>query len=286
MPANSNKLLWRRLLLLLLYLLLPALAMTFVFTSSIDSTWRFYLLSLAVLCAVYLAITVVVVPRLKRRWETSDKREATSDDRQFVLVLRPFNSPLVERRPGSLGKSEGTIVNNFCSRLQSLGNFSVACIGDGASVSGDKEPSEFVRVEPARDKWFEVFTLLAARCVAIIVIPDATDGCIRELLVLSKYPTVLRKTLVWMPREQHKDIVLIRWEANRRNLSPHGLRLPPYDKRGLMYRPKTDFSIDVVSRFTGRPEDAAVKEISNMVVPARPGLREALKELDVKGIRW
>ena len=35
MPANSNKLLWRRLLLLLLYLLLPALAMTFVFTSSI-----------------------------------------------------------------------------------------------------------------------------------------------------------------------------------------------------------------------------------------------------------
>jgi hypothetical protein len=209
-----------------------------------------------------------------------------SDKRQFVLVLRPFKSPLVERRPGSLRKFEGTIINDFCSRLQSSENFSVVCVGEGEPVSGDKEPSAFVRVEPTRDKWFEVFTTLAARCVAIIAIPDVTEGCISELRVLSKYPGVLRKTLVWMPREQRRRIVATRWEANRLALIQHELKLPPYDARGLMYRPKTDFSIDVVSTFAGHPEDTAVKEISHMVVPVRPGLGEALKELDAKGIRW
>src|ERR1700682_1344747 len=280
MPQSLNRSAWRKFLLVSIYLLPPAAMLASYYLNLIDVS---VVTAFGVPIAIDMAIKVFFSPWLKRRWETGDKREATLDKRPFVLVLRPFYSPLVERRPSSLRNNQGTIVNDFCGRLQRLKDFSVVCLGEGEPVSGQAEPSEFVRIEPMRDRWQEVFAYLAVRCAAIIVIPDATNGCLRELKAFGLVPRLLRITLVWMPREQRRRVVATRWEANRRALIQHRFQLPPYNARGLLYGTKPDFSIDQVRAFTGRLEEAAVDEIRRIAHPGSSGLGEALAMLDVKG---
>jgi hypothetical protein len=288
MPQTLFKSFWRRWLLWLLFL--SPLVATWVASEYVTKYVKPSLVSIVLPFVGYSAIGTVigvfVGPWLKDRWGTRDKCEARSDSRRFVLVLRPFSSPLVDL-PNSGPHYRGKIVAEFCSAMIKKSDFAVVCIGQGERVSHDVTPSEFIRVEPPADRWMETFAALGLGCAAIIVIPEATDGCLRELRTISRIPEGLSKTLVWMPRARgRRQVVAKQWEAVRCNLTQFGFKLPPYDARGQLYRPNADFSVDEAMPFVRRIEEAAVNEISQITSRDSRGLDEALDWLREKGIRW
>jgi len=114
------------------------------------------------------------------------------------------------------------------------------------------------------ERWYRLFDYLARSCRAILVIPEITPGVEREISLLAN-SALISKTVVFMPpttanfeglcvkevREKYAN----RWSTVQEHWRRRGLRLPDYDRRGILYRPNADFSMQAWQVLGGEPDD-------------------------------
>jgi hypothetical protein len=274
----------RRGLLLLLGLspIIPVLAFV-IYTHDETASWRATIWQFAVMlvacAAVNLTVFLWVLPRIQWKYDKEIRQRARTDLREYVLVLRSFESQILRIK----GQTEpGNLMLEVCDAIPR--DLAVVCIGRGDTIRGLMQLGAFVPLRPPNPQWEEVFKYLATCSRAIIVTPEATNGCIREMRMIVPSPILLAKTLVWMPHA-HQKTVKPAWNQTRSRL--HGfLSLPEYDAGGMLYRPNPDFSPRVTWPTQKRKVRETLGEAIAEIPRSKYNLRVALDVLDQKKLGW
>jgi hypothetical protein len=264
------------LLLVSFSILAPMWAMTFFGEPSL---WRFAA-GIAGFFAAGMTVHLWVLPRIQRKFDRENRLRATVDPREFVVLLRSFESQVLKLKSGLA--EPGNLMKEIPEAIPD--DLAALCIGAGETIRGLHAPARYVRLEPSDQEWYKVFALVASGARALIITPDATPGCREELRTIAEVPALLAKTLIWMPH-RHQACVKSAWEQTRDRLSGT-FRLPDYEAGGVLYRPNADLS----ARVSWRPVKGRLREVLGEALgelpPSKYSLRVVLGELDRQGLAW
>lgn len=183
---------------------------------------------------------------------------ARDDDRAPFLASRSVSDPDLTIEEPTLEEgcsSHGaTLLPELAGAIAEYGR--LVTIGreipgwDGISRTGGSAPGvNFVAFDMPDPVWRDLF-LWAARCAqTIFVLPGVTTGAALEIRLLEANDW-LSKTIVIMPPTPKRLAGCSwtwfgsRWDMSTKGSNVTSRRWPPYDPRGLLYRPNPDFSIN------------------------------------------
>jgi hypothetical protein len=150
--------------------------------------------------------------------------DASAQDTDFEMILRK-----AIERPDRLFRS------SWLPTLTLIGlGYGEPMLGAGRAYSTDAE-------------WKEAFKALAQAVRLIVAVPSAHPGTLFELSWLAEHD-MWAKTILAMPEAVHPEQETIerRWNDARAAASAAGIVLPPYDRKGLLF--KIDASGTVLAR--------------------------------------
>jgi len=180
-----------------------------------------------------------------------------NDYRAPLLVLRSFTDERTKRGP-DLPADDWDHVPRRNDHLFFIGR----SLWDRCRViilGGEVEtgyPLFAIEVRVLDEEWEARLRTIASSAWAILVLPSNTDGCVRELELLADDPTLLDRTVVFMPPDEGSgsrasEGAGAEWERLRAELGHRGFRLPPYRRSGLLYRPDPTFGIRAAAELPG-----------------------------------
>jgi hypothetical protein len=200
--------------------------------------------------------------------------EARMDDRAAVLLLRSFRDTAFQEEQGQMypllaALSVAVLPFPLMSIALSAGEERILIteidrlLGDKVRVlmlspRGVKSAfglySDHLEIRVKDRLWEKAFLLLAQSCRAILLVPSATSGLLREVELLRSRSDLLQRTVVILPpreRQQHgwwrftsyRHDPAKSWLAVRQAWNSLSLRLPAYPDRGIAFLPEQDFSV-------------------------------------------
>jgi hypothetical protein len=201
------------------------------------------------------------------------KAEARMDERPAVLLLRSFKDTALQGEPSRLNtlmpavaltvfplsafwfaisNGEERILINEIDRL--LGNtVRVLMLRPRRVKSAFTIDSRHVEIGVKDRLWEEAFLLLAQSSKAILLVPSATLGLLREVELLRRRSDLLERTVVILPPLVRRQFTwhsfrffwnpAKSWLAVRKAWHSSSLSLPAYPDRGIAFLPNQDFSV-------------------------------------------
>jgi hypothetical protein len=208
------------------------------------------------------------------------------DPRPPFLVSRSFGEKHLVIGPPRKGEgpavySGRSVIEEIDRHLGRFGRLLLIQDEDPADFS----EYDFVAIKDKDQWWQETFLYLAASCRAVFVLPAASGGVRKELLMLIDN-NYLDKTLVYMPpvssslaeRWTEKSQFTKGWRHAQQQLRQEmGLNLPDYTADGVVYVPNADLSIRQEYPLLGL--EARVAEAPEALIPADDPACRPLSEI-------
>ena len=111
---------------------------------------------------------------------------------------------------------------------------------DTAPLIGLGEPNEQIgagKVLQSEDAWQEAVQLLARSAKSILIVPSAQAGTLWEIRWLTEVSLLDKCVFLMPPTPAQSDLDLeLSWGKAREALAKMGLKLPPYESGGMLFR--------------------------------------------------
>ena len=194
---------------------------------------------------------------------------ARMDERPAIFLLRSFRDTALQEEPSrfrplmlaasltvlpfplaplALSKGEERNLINDIDRV--LGNAArILMLSPRGVKSAFTVDSHYLEIAVKAELWEQAFLLLAQSSRAIVMIPSATSGILREVELLRRRPDLLKRTVVVLPPVVRKRFTWYGhdrakgWKTVREAWRASSLSLPAYPEAGMAFSPNQDFSV-------------------------------------------